>query len=442
MRRFVVPLLVFGIVALAFYAEQIVRTPPRGDRVVIHYWEKWTGQEGEAMRKVVDAFNQSQDRIFVNYLPISGVDQKTLLATAGDVPPDVVGLWDNNVSQFADGMAIRPLDDLCREFGIEKDQYIKAYWDICEYKDRIYALPTTPASSALHYNTELYRKAGLDPTDPPETIEELDAYAAKIAQKTPNGGFKVAGFMPNEPGWWNWSWALIFGGRWWDGQNKITALDPRNIKSMEWVESYSKRYSPSQMHSFRAGFGGFDSPQNGFMAEKLAMVNQGVWMANFIKNNNPKLKWAASPFPYPSDRPDMKNNTVIGLDVIAIPTGSKHVREAFEFIRFIQSQKGMEMLCLLQKKHSPLTKVSEEFLKTHSNPYIQLFIDLAKSPSAVAAPELGLWPEFAQEINAAFESVLLMEKKPRQALQDVQDRMQPKLDEYLATLKKREEAAR
>lgn len=442
MRRFALPLVVLSLLALALYGEKIVQAPPRGDRVVIHYWEKWTSEEGEAMRKVVDAFNRSQDRIWVNYLAISGVDQKTLLATAGDVPPDVVGLWDNNVCQFADGMAIHPLDELCEEFGIRADQYIEAYWRICEYRGRIYALPTTPASSALHYNVELFRQAGLDPNDPPETIEELDAYADKIAQKTAGGGFKVAGFMPNEPGWWNWSWALIFGGRWWDGVSKVTALDPRNIRSMEWVAAYSKRYGPGEMHSFRAGFGAFNSPQNGFMAEKLAMVNQGVWMSNFIDNNNKDLKWAAAPFPYPADRPQMRNNTVIGLDVLAIPIGSKHVREAFEFIRFVQTQEGMEMLCLLQKKHTPLTKVSDDFIRSHPNPYIQLFIDLAKSPSAVAAPEIGLWPEFAQEINAAFEAVLLLQKTPREALQDVQNRMQPKLDEYLETLRKREEAAR
>lgn len=440
MRRLAVPFLALGLLALAYYGERLVETPPHEGRVVIHYWEKWTGEEGEAMRKVVDEFNRIQDKIWVNYLAISGVDQKSLLAIAGDVPPDVVGLWDNNVSQFADGKAIFALDELCAEVGITKEQYIKAYWDICEYRGKVYALPTTPASSALHYNTDLFENAGLDPAKPPETIEDLDEYAAKIAQKAPGGGFTVAGFMPNEPGWWNWSWALIFGGRWWDGESKVTALDPRNIKSMEWVEGYSKRYGPGQMHSFRAGFGSFDSPQNGFMAQKLAMVNQGVWMSNFIHNNNPNLKWAAAPFPFPADRPDMKNNTVIGLDVVAIPRGSKHVREAFEFIRFLQSQKGMEMLCLLQRKHSPLINVSEEFVRNHPNPYIQLFIDLAKSPSAVSTPEIGLWPEFAQEINAAFESVLLMDKKPRQALQDVQNRMQPKLDEYLHTLKLREAA--
>ena len=34
-----------------------------GNRVVLDYWEKWTGHEAAAMKEVVEAFNQSQNAI-------------------------------------------------------------------------------------------------------------------------------------------------------------------------------------------------------------------------------------------------------------------------------------------------------------------------------------------------------------------------------------------
>ena len=34
-------------------------------RIVLDYWEKWTGHEAAAMQTVVDAFNASQDRWWV-----------------------------------------------------------------------------------------------------------------------------------------------------------------------------------------------------------------------------------------------------------------------------------------------------------------------------------------------------------------------------------------
>ena len=66
----------------------------RGERandgkIHVTYWEKWVSFEGVAMQQVVDAFNRSQDRIVVDYYPVSQVDQKTLVATAGGDPPDV-----------------------------------------------------------------------------------------------------------------------------------------------------------------------------------------------------------------------------------------------------------------------------------------------------------------------------------------------------------------
>ena len=105
-----------------------------GGRVHISYWEKWTGFEGEAMRAVVDEFNRSQDRIFVDILTISEVDRKLLLATAGRVPPDVVGLWSANLAAFADRQVLLPLDDYLDRHGITRDDYIPAYWDLCHYR--------------------------------------------------------------------------------------------------------------------------------------------------------------------------------------------------------------------------------------------------------------------------------------------------------------------
>src|SRR2546421_6209176 len=74
------------------------------DAVVVDYWEKWTGDEESAMRQIVNDFNDGvgrQKHIFVRYLSTSGVEQKTLVATAAGVPPDIAGLYNQDVPQFA-----------------------------------------------------------------------------------------------------------------------------------------------------------------------------------------------------------------------------------------------------------------------------------------------------------------------------------------------------
>jgi ABC-type glycerol-3-phosphate transport system substrate-binding protein len=419
-------------------SERIVAPPVPGGRVHVIYWEKWTGIEADAMRAVVDSFNRSQDKIFVELLTISDVGNKTLLATAGGDPPDVAGLWGANVAQYADDDAIVPLDSWCAKYGINRSQYIPVYWNTGFYDGHVYALPTTPASTALHYNRALFRSARLDPDKPPATLDELDADAAKIT-KIENGHVEVAGFLPAEPGWWNWGWGYVFGGRLWDGNSRITANDPANVRAFAWIQSYPKKYGSTELQTFRSGFGNVSSPQNAFMDSKVAMELQGVWMYNFITKYSPNLDWAATPFPHPADRPDLKGVTFCDEDILVIPRGAKHPNEAFEFIRYVQSQPGMELLCMGQRKHSPLSHVSEQFWRTHPNPFIRLFADLAKSPRAVQDPQLALWPEYQAELVNAFDEVMLVQKTPQQALDEVQARMQPKMDEYLRRMKQRGE---
>lgn len=426
-----------GVAATAWYSERLTASEVRPGPVRITYWEKWTGFEGDAMRAVVDEFNRSQDEIFVELLTVSGIQDKTLLATSGGNPPDVAGLFGPNVAQYADNMAVMPLTEFCKEAGIGPEDYIPCYWDIGFYKGEVYSLPTTPASTALHYNRALLKAAGLDPDRPPKTIEELDAYAEKLTKR--NGSrIEVSGFLPNEPGWWNWSWGYFFGGTLLEGDT-ITANSPENIRAYEWIQSYTKKFGAGDIQAFRSGFGNFSSPQNPFMSQKVAMVLQGVWMYNFISQFAPELDWAAAPFPHPADRPDLAEPTLVDLDVLVIPVGAKHPKEAFEFIKFVQSQKGMELLCMGQRKHSPLREVSPGFYEKHPNPYIRLFTELAYSKNAIPAPKIGIWPEYQAELNSAFDEVYLMRKTPKEALDYVQARMTPLWEDYLLKQKLREQ---
>jgi ABC-type glycerol-3-phosphate transport system substrate-binding protein len=407
-------------------------------RVRVCYWEKWTGFEGEAMRKVVEAFNRSQDRIFVDMLTVSEIDRKLLLATAGGVPPDVVGLWSANLSAFADRQALLPLDDRLKRYGITRRDYIPAYWDLCEYQGHMYALPTTPGSLALHWNKKLFREAGLDPERPPRTIEELDQYSQRLTKRDRNGRLVQVGFMPNEPGWWDYDWGYYFGGSLWNGKDRITCDCPENIRAYEWTRSYSRKYGVGNVTLFRSGFGNFSSPQNAFLSGKVAMELQGVWMGNFIDKYAPGMEWGAAPFPYPGDRPDLSQVGYVECDTISIPVGAKHPEEAFEFIRFVNSQRGMELLCLGQRKHTPLARVSGEFIRRHPNPYLEVFIEVAKRPRTFSSPKTPIWSEYQNEMSAAFDEIWLGTSSAAEALGRVRVRMQGKLDRALEASARRE----
>lgn len=403
----------------------------------LSYWEKWTQFEGDSMKAVVDDFNnlpENKDRLHVTYMMVSNVEQKVLVATAGGDPPDIAGLYDAQVVSYADKSALMQLDDFLAGAGITESDFIPVFWNECVFRGHVWALPTTPATIALHWNKAMFRKAGLDPEKPPRTIAELDEMAERLTIREPGGHIVQMGFIPWEPGWWNWAWGRFFGGRLWDGVSQITCDEPAYVEALRWVQSFAKKYGKDQLQVFTSGFGNFASPQNAFMAGKVAMEIQGVWMYNFIRQYAPKMEWGAAPFP--TVKPEMYGMSDADLDVLVIPRDAAHPRESFEFIKYVMSQPAMEKLCMGHRKFSPLTRVTPSFWTSHPNPYIKMFDGMARNPLTFALPHLTIWQEYSEELNVAFQKVYLLEASPEEALAVVKARMQKRLDRELRRMKR------
>ncbi len=404
--------------------------------VTITYWEKWTGHEGTAIKKVVDTFNAKQDKIYVKILTISEIERKLMIAISGGDPPDVSGLYSHSVFVFADLGTLMPLDDLMQECQANPDTLIPLYLKECRYRNRYYGLPIAGMTLALHYNRQHFREVGLDPDRPPRTIKELEDYSRKLTKRKKDGSFERIGFLPVEPGWWNWSWVYYFGGSLYDeAKHVITSDSPENLKAMQWFSDFSKEYGVNDILNFRSGFGNFSSPQSPFLDGKLSMCIQGVWMYSYIQNFNSKLDWGVAPFPAFSDK--LHDVTLIESDALVIPNGSRHPKEAMEFIAYVVSQEGQEQLSLGQMKFPMTRKVSDEFWKKNVNPHLKVYRALADSPCAFTAPRIGIFQEFYDEAYMAFDQVWLLKMEPQEALAAMQKRIEKKYDRELRQLRRR-----
>jgi multiple sugar transport system substrate-binding protein len=433
--------------ALAMGAAVLLAFGPRAgdefprDRVIVDYWEHWSGAEEAGMRQIVNAFNDTvgrEKKIFVRYLSTSSIEQKTLVATAAGVPPDIAGLYNQNIPQFASMDALEPLDAMAAEHGITPDTYKKVFWDECCYDGQLYGLVSTAFCLGLYYNTEIFQQRGLDPARPPRTIAELDAYAQAIEQVDASGRLDVAGYLPLEPGWYQNYTCIWFGGSWWDrAHNRFTFTDPGVVRAYTWIQGYSKRLGAMAETGFRSALGSYDSPQNAFLAGRVAMELQGTFLANVIHSQKPSMngKWAAAPFP--SFDPNLKDVTYCNADVLVIPRGARHKREAFEFIAFVNRQDQMEKLANLHCKISPLARVSDAFFDHHRNAYVRVFDSLAASPNAHATEPVPILPEVNDEMNNFVQRLALLQVTPEQGLRDMQERLQRKYDDFMTEQRQR-----
>jgi len=73
----------------------------------------------------------------------------------------------------------------------ERAKYFEGLWASGRFKGRTYGIPWYIAPPVLMYNTELFKRAGLNPLDPPSSEDEMVDAARQIKDRG-----KVYGFMP------------------------------------------------------------------------------------------------------------------------------------------------------------------------------------------------------------------------------------------------------
>ena len=134
----------------------------------------------ENVSKVIEAFEQEHPNVTVENvaIPFDQMRQQLLTMTAGGNPPDVMmlnGPWSQELG--AQG-ALLDLTEIAGE------DYLNDNWpgalDAGKYKDQLYAVPFGLSPHAFWYNKDLMEKAGLDPENPPKTMDELNEAMAQI----------------------------------------------------------------------------------------------------------------------------------------------------------------------------------------------------------------------------------------------------------------------
>ncbi|MBS0195687.1 MAG: extracellular solute-binding protein [Planctomycetes bacterium] len=415
-RRAALGTLAAGAVGAAVWP----RTPrsradiPSG-RTVIDYWEKWTGPEGDAVQRVVDRFNAEQSRVWVRRTAVSEIDTKAMVAIGGGDPPDVVGVFSYNVPQYARSGAAMPLGS----FGdastrIDPGIYVPAVRKLLTYRGEFIAGITSLYSLALYYNRAMFKEVGLDPDAPPRTVPELDAAAERLLVRQ-GTAIARAGLLQNLPLWWPYFWPVMFGGVLYDPEKDRAVFDDAaTIAAYEWVASYPKRLGVAASEEFGVAYNrSFHSPQDPFIAGRVAMIVQGPWLANFINHYGPHLDYGVAPIPVtPGIFDDASPHGMLEADVLMIPRGCRHPEEAFEFVRFTQRQDVQEQLAREHTKSSPLVECSKEFFVGHPNKCVGVFDAITRSKNVLILPQTPVWKSYAHLTEGAFDAVWRGEHVP------------------------------
>jgi len=373
----------------------------------VDYWEKWSGEEWEAMANIVRSFNDSQDKYEVVMTPTgdssSSPDLPLFLnAQKQGRPPDLIGLEDHQITDLAAQKALIPLNGLIQSSEPSLSDYNDNFLELCTYAGKLYGVPSAADIVTLYVNLDMLKGTRFE-AEMTADISEFDAGLDEFGKD--NG----IGFIPTYPGWWPHSWVWFFGGSWFDGKKSFVPALPANIRAYEWISSFRKRWNLNAFSETINPIGSRDPDP--FLTGRVAMVLEGDWLIRRLLAT-PTLNWAPAPFPTIHGRPA----ALIVSDVLSIPKGARNPEGAAAFINFAIQSEQVEQLALGQGKISPLRHQSEYYISNHKNPHLQDLQKILLSAELFYDPRVPQWMSRLIQIKQAFLSIWSELTTPPQAL--------------------------
>ena len=287
------------------------------------------GGDAQAMEMIVEAFNRAHQDTQIDLTQGSWTEyfaQLNNAVVAGEAPQIATILNFRMPTTYA---ALLPLNDtpvgnLLEAYDINRDQYVGYIWDIANIDGNQYAIPLDNTMLGIYYNKDLFREAGLDPEDPPETLEEFETAAGAIAA---TGRYAIHPGAYGQPRWYRRMWYIFLwqnGGEILNEAGSAAAFNtPAGLEALEYLVSIRER-------------GWNEAGTNGaaqFDAGELGMLVNGTW--HYLSLAESDLDWGFMGMPTFFDT----KYTWGSNHFLAIPTqdgaDEELIRPAIEAIKWI-----------------------------------------------------------------------------------------------------------
>ncbi len=317
-----------------------------------------------------------------------------LVSLAGGTPPDVIDFDRFAISEWAARGAFTPLDayvqrdldawtkweeggrtelppwpgavdDLPRAAGgrtqpaiepLREENFFAACWDEAVYRNpltgeaALYGIPSDADNRVLLYNKDILIRHGytneLGEARPPRTWEELEEMAVRMTERDERGRIRTIGFIPNYGNSWLYMYGWQAGGEFLSADGRrITLNDPPIVEALDFMTRiYNKLGGAQDVYAFQSTFQGGELDP--FVLGRVAMKIDGVWVMSSLAFYGRDLNFGAAPAPMPARELEKGRAPISWLAgwAYAIPSTAREKRGAWELIRFLTSQRAMEIM--------------------------------------------------------------------------------------------------
>ncbi len=154
------------------------------EKVQITFWHAFGGGRKAFIDRMVEDFNFTHPNIEVK-VEFKGSYRDTLnaaiLAARQGNPPHIIQIFEIGSQLALDSGIFVPFEDFVRDEDFARlDDFIAPVANYYRIGGKFNSLPWNSSNPILYYNKDLFRKAGLDPENPPKTYGEVLAACERI----------------------------------------------------------------------------------------------------------------------------------------------------------------------------------------------------------------------------------------------------------------------
>jgi sn-glycerol 3-phosphate transport system substrate-binding protein len=195
--------------------------------VEITYWHGLNADNEEALQAVASQYNESQDRVVVDlqnqggYLEV--IDKYYQSGANGR--PDLVMFPEYGFQQAIDSDTVVPVEACVQDAGFDRSSIRPSAIEAYSTAGVQWAMPFNVSNPILYFNRRMFEAAGLDPDQPPTTLDDLRAVSQQLVDSgAANFGLAIDTSIDTFGGWFLEQWFATAGELFVDHGNGREAL--------------------------------------------------------------------------------------------------------------------------------------------------------------------------------------------------------------------------
>lgn len=150
--------------------------------VQITFWHGMTADNEKVLTELTDRYNASQDKVKVVLQNQGGYEQALdkYLQSGQDSRPELLQSPEYAVQVLRDTDSFVPVQACAESDGFDTTPLLTGATNAYSTGGVQWAMPFNVSNPVLFYNKKIFAAAGLDPEQPPKTLEEIQQYSQQI----------------------------------------------------------------------------------------------------------------------------------------------------------------------------------------------------------------------------------------------------------------------